>query len=42
MGQLKSRLNKLDSPSSGDTPASDAAPPSPPATSFVPLSSLKK
>jgi hypothetical protein len=42
MGQLKSRLNKLDAPPSGGTPASDAAPQPAPATSFVPLSSLKK
>jgi len=40
-GQLKSRLNKLESPSATGAHTSDPAPPAP-TTSFVPLSSLKK
>ncbi len=43
-GQLKSRLNKLESPASAGAPdgAQDTEPQPLPTTSFVPLSSLKK
>jgi hypothetical protein len=40
-GQLKSRLSRLESPSTPGARNSDPAPPAP-TTSFVPLSSLKK